>query len=109
MTMAAAMESRSGMQARPQASRIARVDIIVDPRKAEPEWRSLEESGAFCTPYQRFDLLNAWQRHVGTCEGVTPFIVVARDRAGKSLLVLPLAVTHATGFRVASFPGGKHA
>ena len=109
MTMAAAMQSRSGTQARPQASRIARVEVYSDLRMAEPEWRGFEQSGAFGTPYQRFDLLDAWLRHVGACEGVTPFIVVAHDRAGKPLLLLPLAVTHAKGLRVASFPGGKHA
>jgi CelD/BcsL family acetyltransferase involved in cellulose biosynthesis len=109
MTMAAAMESRSGTQARPEASRIARVDVIDEFGQAGAEWRSLEQSGAFCTPYQRFDLLAAWQRHVGERESVTPFIVIARDRAGKPLLLLPLGVTRANGVRIASFPGGKHA
>src|SRR5690242_15621431 len=108
MTMAAVMESRPGMQTRSDTSRIARVDIIDDLRQAEPVWRRLEQSGRFCTPYQRFDLLSAWQRHVGECEGVAPFIVIARDRDGEPLLLLPLGVTRAGGVRIASFPGGKH-
>ncbi len=109
MTMAAVMESRPGKRARSETSRIARVDIIDDLRHAEPVWRQLEQSGGFCTPYQRFDLLSAWQRHVGECEGVTPFIVIARDRDGAPLLLLPLGATRAGGVRIASFLGGKHA
>ena len=109
MTMAAVMESRPGMQTRSETSRIARVGIIDDLREAEPVWRQLEQSGRFCTPYQRFDLLSAWQRHVGECEGVAPFIVIARDRDGEPLLLLPLGVKPAGGVRIASFLGGKHA
>ena len=109
MTMAAVLESRPGMQTRLETSRIARVDIIDDLRQAEPVWRRLEQSGRFCTPYQRFDLLSAWQRHVGECEGVRPFIVIARDRDGEPLLLLPLGMTRANGVRIASFLGGKHA
>jgi CelD/BcsL family acetyltransferase involved in cellulose biosynthesis len=109
MTMAAVMQSRPGIQTRSETGRIARVEIFGDLHKAEPVWRRLEESGRFSTPYQRFDLLGAWQRHVGEREGVTPFIVVARDREDQALLLLPLGVTPGNGARVASFLGGKHA
>jgi CelD/BcsL family acetyltransferase involved in cellulose biosynthesis len=109
MTMAAVMESRPGTATWSETGRIARVDIMRDLGAAAPAWRSLEQAGGFCTPYQRFDLLSAWQRNVGEREGVTPFIVVARDREGKPLLLLPLGVSRAGGARVASFLGGKHA
>ncbi|HEU0084674.1 MAG TPA: GNAT family N-acetyltransferase [Bradyrhizobium sp.] len=109
MTMAAAIEHRPGTRTWSGTSRIARVDIINDFGTAEPVWRKLEQSGRFCSPYQRFDLLSAWQRNVGEREGVTPFIVVARDRDGEPLLLLPLGIKCAGGARVASFPGGKHA
>jgi CelD/BcsL family acetyltransferase involved in cellulose biosynthesis len=109
MTMAAVMESRPGTETWSETSRIARVDIIGDLGAAEPVWRNLEQSGKFCTPYQRFALLSAWQRNVGEREGVRPFIVIARDREDKPLLLLPLGVRRANGARVASFLGGKHA
>src|SRR5947209_3485463 len=108
MTMAAVIESRAAEEAHPQPSRIAGVQILGDLAATEPVWRSLERS-AFCTPYQRFDLLHAWQRHVGAREGVEPFIVVASDRDGEPLLLLPLGVRRKHGARVASFLGGKHA
>src|SRR5947199_9887096 len=108
MTMAAVIESRAADEARSQPSRIARVEILHDLAAAEPVWRSLEQSAAFCTPYQRFDLLSAWQRHVGAREGVEPFIIIARDRDGEPLLLLPLGVSGRVA-RVASFLGGKHA
>ena len=58
MTMAAVIESCAAEEARSQPSRIARVEILHDLAAAEPVWRSLEQSAAFCTPYQRFDLLS---------------------------------------------------
>jgi CelD/BcsL family acetyltransferase involved in cellulose biosynthesis len=109
MTMAAVMESRAGTQASPETSRIVGVDIVGDMREAETVWRSLEHSNQLSTPYQRFDFLAAWQRQVGTREGIRPFIVIAYDREHAPLLLLPLGVKRENGARVAKFLGGKHA
>jgi CelD/BcsL family acetyltransferase involved in cellulose biosynthesis len=108
MTMAAVMESRAGTQAWPETSRIAGVEIVGELREAETVWRSLEQPSQFSTPYQRFDLLEAWQRQVGTREGVRPFIVIAYDKDRQPLLLLPLGVSRENGARVARFLGGKH-
>ena len=109
MTMAAVMQSRAGTQAWSETSRIAGVELIRDMRAAETVWRGLEQAGQFSTPYQRFDLLEAWQRQVGTREGISPFIVIAYDRDRQPLLLLPLGVSRENGARVAKFLGGKHA
>ena len=109
MTMAAVMESRAGTQAWPQTSRIVSVELVGDIRGAETVWRGLEQSNQFCTPYQRFDFLEAWQRQVGQREGIRPFIVIAYDREHQPLLLLPLGVKRESGARVARFLGGKHA
>jgi len=109
MTMAAVIETRTGTQARPETSRIASVELALDMREAETVWRGLEQSNQFSTPYQRFDLLEAWQRQVGTREGIRPFIVIAYDRDHQPLLLLPLGVRRESGARVARFLGGKHA
>jgi CelD/BcsL family acetyltransferase involved in cellulose biosynthesis len=109
MTMAAVMESRAGTRAWPETSRIAGVDIVSDLREAEPIWRALEQTSQFSTPYQRFDLLEAWQRQAGEREGVSPFIVVAYDREHQPLLLLPLGVRRENGACIAKFLGGKHA
>src|SRR4051794_2837459 len=101
MTMAAVMENRAATGVRSGTSRIASVDIIDDLGRAEPVWRRLEQTGQFCTPYQRFDLAGAWQRHVGAREGIAPFIVAAYDREGQPLLLLPLGVKREHGVRVA--------
>jgi CelD/BcsL family acetyltransferase involved in cellulose biosynthesis len=108
MTMAAVMESRAGTQAWPETSRIAGVEIVGELREAETVWRSLEQPSQFSTPYQRFDLLEAWQRQVGAREGVRPFIVIAYDKDRQPLLLLPLGVSRENGARVARFLGGKH-
>jgi len=109
MTMAAVMQSRAGTQAWSETSRIAGVDIVSDMRAAETVWRGLEQASQFSTPYQRFDLLEAWQRQVGTREGISPFIVIACDRDRQPLLLLPLGVSRENCARVAKFLGGKHA
>ncbi len=109
MTMAAVMESRPGTQAWSETSRIASVEIVTELRAAESVWRALQQPGQFFTPYQRFDFLSAWQRQVGERGGISPFIVIARDREHRPLLLLPLGTRRESGARVARFLGGKHA
>jgi CelD/BcsL family acetyltransferase involved in cellulose biosynthesis len=109
MTMAAAIESRTGQEpAWSKASRIASVDILSDLADAETIWRGLEGQQQFFTPYQRFDFLEPWQREVGDREGLQPFIVIAYDAERRPLLLLPLALRHEHGVRIACFMGGKH-
>jgi CelD/BcsL family acetyltransferase involved in cellulose biosynthesis len=109
MTMAAAMQSRTAeAPARSKASGIVDVDIVDDLGTAEPVWRAFEEPGHLSTPYQRFDLLGAWQRSVGAQEGARPFIVIARDAERRPLALLPLALRQGHGLRTACFMGGKH-
>ncbi|MGO8911043.1 MAG: GNAT family N-acetyltransferase [Bradyrhizobium sp.] len=108
MTMAAAIESRTAdAPAWSKTSRIASVDFLADLSQAETVWRSLEHQQHF-TPYQRIDFLRPWQQLVGEREGLRPFIVIAYDRARRPLLLLPLALHQAHGFRIACFMGGKH-
>ena len=109
MTMAAAIERRPAeVPARSKARRIARVDILDDLDQAEPIWRTLETGQPFCTPYQRFDFLSAWQRQVGARDEAAPFIVVAYDAEQNPLALLPLALRRKYGVRIAAFMGGKH-
>jgi CelD/BcsL family acetyltransferase involved in cellulose biosynthesis len=61
-----------------------------DLASAEPVWRELQAHE--CTPFQTFEWLSAWQRHVGALSDVTPCIVVARDERGRAMMILPLAV-----------------
>jgi len=46
-------------------SRIARLEIFDDMAAAEPHWRALEGTQTLATPYQGYDFLSHWQRHVG--------------------------------------------
>ncbi len=90
-------------------SRIARLEIFDRLTTAEPHWRALERTQALATPYQGYDFLNLWQRHVGSACGMTPFIVVAFNAAGTPLFLWPFGVSTIGGLRVAEFLGGKHA
>jgi CelD/BcsL family acetyltransferase involved in cellulose biosynthesis len=92
-----------------RSRRVASVDIVHDLAAAEAVWRSLESPNHSATPYQRFDFLAAWQRHVGERAGLSPFLVIVRDGDSRPLGLLPLALQTAFGVRCASFMGGAHA
>ncbi|MEA2904648.1 MAG: hypothetical protein QOI12_2035 [Alphaproteobacteria bacterium] len=72
------------------SSRVA-IAIHDDLAAIEAEWRRFE-TRAECTVFQTFDWLSAWQRHIGTQEGITPAIVVGRGDDGELLFLMPLAV-----------------
>jgi len=76
----------------------------------EPVWRWIETQPAnLLTPYQRFDLLRAWQRHVGSRKGLTPLIAVGFDAGGAPACLLPLGRRRICATQQAEFLGGKHA
>jgi CelD/BcsL family acetyltransferase involved in cellulose biosynthesis len=87
--------------------RLARVETFADFAAAEPSWRALDRQ--FATPYQGYDFLRIWQRHVGRAAGVTPCIVVGFDAAGAPLFVWPFGRRRLAGCRVLEFLGGCHA
>ncbi|MEA2872998.1 MAG: hypothetical protein QOH67_2974, partial [Hyphomicrobiales bacterium] len=76
-------------QAASQAGKIV-LSVHTDLAAIEQEWRAFEQS-ADCTPFQTFDWLSTWQRHVGTLNGVMPAVVIAR-RGGAIAMLLPLAL-----------------
>ena len=57
----------------------------------ESEWRRFEQT-AECTPFQTFEWLAAWQRHVGILHDVIPAIVVGRAGDGGIVFIMPLAI-----------------
>src|SRR5262245_6593196 len=91
------------------AGRLGRVEIFEDLMSAEPFWRRLEASRPLATPYQRFDLLSAWQYHVGARNGMTPFIVVGFDDADEPLFLWPFGRVRKGPLNVVRFLGSKHA
>lgn len=88
---------------------MAQVEVLHSLDEAEAIWRGLENSDHLYTPFQRYDFLAAWQRHVGSREGVAPYVVAGLDAARRPLLLLPLGIHNENGLQVASFLGGKHA
>jgi CelD/BcsL family acetyltransferase involved in cellulose biosynthesis len=90
------------------AAGIGRVELIGDMASAEPHWRRLEETGVL-TPYQRFDWVAGWQRHVGAAQNVSPLLLTAFDKAGEPLFIWPLGSETKPHIKVARFLGGKHA
>jgi CelD/BcsL family acetyltransferase involved in cellulose biosynthesis len=67
------------------------VSIDNDLGAVESEWRSFQTTAA-CTPFQTFEWLSAWQRHIGTRQGFMPVVVVGRFADGKTAFILPLAI-----------------
>lgn len=91
------------------AGRIARVEIFHDLATAEPIWRRLEHDEALKTPYQSFDLLAPWQRHVGARNGMRPFVVAGFDADNDPIFLWPLGRARTGPLNIVSFLGGKHA
>jgi CelD/BcsL family acetyltransferase involved in cellulose biosynthesis len=87
---------------------LARVAVFRSMAEAEPHWRALENAGALMSAYQRFDFMAAWQRHLGSAEGVTPAIVVGFDAVNVPLVVLPLGMRRFGELKIVGFLGGKH-
>src|SRR5579883_404461 len=90
------------------AGRVVRVAVFDDMRAVEPFWRALERDNAWATPYQRYELLAAWQHHVGGRQGIVPFIVVGFDAAGRPLFLWPFGRKEIGPLRLAGFLGSKH-
>jgi CelD/BcsL family acetyltransferase involved in cellulose biosynthesis len=88
--------------------RLARIETFEDMAGAEPHWRALELVDCLATPYQRYDFLKHWQRHVGSNCGMTPFIVVGFNKESEPLFLLPLGSRPVGGLIGLEFLGGKH-
>jgi CelD/BcsL family acetyltransferase involved in cellulose biosynthesis len=89
--------------------RVAWVKIFSEMTDAEPHWRALEQADTLATPYQRYDFLNLWQRHVGADSGVIPSIVVGFNTALEPLFLWPFGSRRIGGLIGVEFLGGKHA
>src|SRR4051794_41222103 len=108
MAMAAVIGNEPARTVASPARTVANVEIFDSFRAVEQEWRALESAGQTATPYQRFDLVNAWQDHVGVCLDAKPLPVIAYDAEKRPVMLLPLVTKSLGPFRVACFPGGKH-
>mgnify|MGYP000613310169 CR=1 FL=1 len=75
---------------------------------AETAWRDLE-ARAVTTPYQRFDWVESWYRHIGAASGLEPLIVTAWTKEAQPVFLWPFVVRTAGKRRVAEWPGGKFA
>lgn len=109
MTMAAAIgneNARTG--ATSHTVSVARVETFDSFAAAERDWRAFESPAQIATPYQRFDLVNAWQNTVGVEIGAKPFVAIAYDAEKRPVMVLPLATRSIGPCSIACFPGGKH-
>ena len=89
-------------------STIAQVEVFDSLAAAEAVWRGMETPDHRFTPFQRFDFVAAWQRHIGESEQVRPFIVVGYDARRRPVVLLPLGTASESGITVARFFGGKH-
>lgn len=88
------------------APAFAQVAVASRPEDIAGEWISLAREAAI-SPYQTYPFLSAWADTVGRCEGATPFIVHARDAAGKLQAIVPLCLERRAGIEIALFLGGR--
>ena len=89
-------------------SPVGRFDIDVVPSLCEAEllWRSFE-ADAVATPYQRYDWVKLWQRHVLPASGseiMTVFVRLGRE----IVAILPFEMRKRGGLRIATIVGANH-
>ncbi|MGL4241711.1 MAG: GNAT family N-acetyltransferase [Beijerinckiaceae bacterium] len=106
MTSLEAMPARAGLTAANGAMGRWSVSVASSVEEASRAWLSLQVSGA-ATPYQTL----GWQRAAFATLHADDraAIVTLKDRAGRTMLLLPLAIRRKAGVAIASFPAGKHA
>lgn len=71
----------------------------------EGVWRELESHGG-ALPYQRFDFVAPWFRHVAARRETTPFVAEVGIE-GRTAMLLPLEIVPYGMARLARFPGGR--
>jgi CelD/BcsL family acetyltransferase involved in cellulose biosynthesis len=57
----------------------------------EDEWRRFEQD-AVATPFQTYEWLAAWHRHIGIRSGVVPVVAVGRFAANETAFIMPFAI-----------------
>lgn len=82
------------------------VDVFATFEAAREDWGALLEK-ATASPYQSYRFLSAWQETMGRGDGARPFVIVARNAAGRPLALLPLCVERRAGLDIALFLGGR--
>lgn len=91
------------------APALARIAVYRDLADSEATWRRLIALGAVASPYQSFDWVRLWHRHVSGPQGMQPCIVAGFDPAGDPLFLWPFVRERLGPFTAAGFFGGKHA
>jgi CelD/BcsL family acetyltransferase involved in cellulose biosynthesis len=87
---------------------LARIEVFRDLAAAEPLWNRLAGTGAFATPYQRFEWAAQWYRHVGLAQKASPLIVIGFDDSDTPQFILPLILERRYGVAIAAYFGGSH-
>jgi CelD/BcsL family acetyltransferase involved in cellulose biosynthesis len=112
-------ETHEGLRARYDARRLEEGQRYSDPGQSlsltvtpaldvvEADWKDLQERAAV-SPYQRFDLADAWARHAAAGAGLEARIGVARDVTGRVVMILPFGLIRRLGTTVGVYLGGSH-
>jgi CelD/BcsL family acetyltransferase involved in cellulose biosynthesis len=88
---------------------VAHIEIFDDLGAAEGAWRKLIDSDSIASPYQGFDWVRLWHRHVSPHSSARPCLIVGFDPAGEPMFLWPFVREQFGPFRIATFFGGKHA
>lgn len=99
----------AALQVSPSAGVIRRLEIFGDFAAAAPYWHALERVGALTTPYQGYEFLHSWHRHLGERAGVKPFLIIGYDADETTVVLCPFGVFRQGPLRIVSFLGGRHA
>jgi CelD/BcsL family acetyltransferase involved in cellulose biosynthesis len=85
------------------------LSLTVTPTLAalEADWKDLQDRAAV-SPYQRFDLADAWVRNAAPGAGLEARIGAVRDATGRIVMILPFGLIRRLGATVGVYLGGSH-
>jgi CelD/BcsL family acetyltransferase involved in cellulose biosynthesis len=92
----------------PDLADYSTVHVFTHFEDARADWLALSQT-AKISPYQSFEFLSAWFDAFGASEGVTPYLIVARDAADRPSALLPLCTIRKGAVTLAAFLGGREA
>ena len=88
---------------------VTRIEIFDDLPAGEAAWRKLVALGAVASPYQNYDWVRLWHRHVSPHAGMAPCLIAGFDASDEPIFLWPFVRDTFGPFRIATFFGGKHA
>jgi CelD/BcsL family acetyltransferase involved in cellulose biosynthesis len=91
----------------PDKERSLSLTVAAELGAVDGDWTELQDRAAV-SPYQRFDLAEAWVRHAAGAADLEPRIGIVRDETDRVVMILPFGLVRQLGITAGVYLGGSH-